>query len=205
MATACVARSPPLGMAGGCGEPLLFLGTMVAGEAFGHTIDASHLTIFVLSQMASAARVTEEKNRALAAEEINRCQATALHARIERERAEKEADSMLNHNLKNIMADGIASVELYELTANDKHLANAKLSMKRGMTWTRRRQSLIMLCDGTYQVQNERMTVHHLLHECLCGWEMETDLSGFPPDLAAEVDPMLVGLVLENGTHAFFY
>jgi len=180
-------------------EPLLFLAAMAAGEAFGHTIDAPHLTIFVLTQMGNLARIDEERNKAKAAEAIIAFQAVAAKERDEREKAEKHADSMLNHNLKNIMADGIASVELYELTSSVENLLNAKLSMKRGMVWTRLRQSIIMVCDGTYQLQKQKTTAHNLVWECISGRDVEAALTNFPPNLLVDIDPMLVGLALENG------
>ena len=46
------------------------------------------------------------------AEAIIACQAASAEQRNEMEMAEKHADSMPNHNIKNIMADGIASMNL---------------------------------------------------------------------------------------------
>jgi len=199
IASICFIIAPPCDLFGRYYEPLLFLCIMVAGEAFGITIDAPHLTIFVLTQVGNITKIEEEKDRVAAAEAIISYQDLAMQERIRREKVEKHADSMLNHNLKNIMADGIASVELYELTLNEKHLMNAKLSMKRGMSWTRRRQSLIMLCDGTYQLQSQKTTIQNLVCNCICGRNIESDLSTFPSDLLVELDPMLIGLALENG------
>eukprot|EP00588_Corethron_pennatum_P000153 CAMPEP_0194299256 /NCGR_PEP_ID=MMETSP0169-20130528/60620_1 /TAXON_ID=218684 /ORGANISM="Corethron pennatum, Strain L29A3" /LENGTH=653 /DNA_ID=CAMNT_0039049337 /DNA_START=518 /DNA_END=2479 /DNA_ORIENTATION=+ len=199
IATICLTIAPCCNVFGRYYEPLLFLFAMLAGEVFGHTIDQPHLTIYLLTQIGNIARIEEEKEQTAAAESIIAYQELAMRQRIEREKAEKEADSMLNHNLKNIMADGIASVELYELSSDSKNLKNAKLSMKRGMAWTRRRQSLIMVCDKTYQLQNKKSTVQNLVFDCISGREIETDFSSLPPDLLVKIDPMLVGLALENG------
>jgi len=198
-ATICLTISPPCNMFGRYYEPLLLLIAMIGGEVFGHSIDQPHLTIFILTRMGNIARIAEEKDQTAAAKSIIACQELAMQQRIEREKAEKEADSILNHNLKNVLADGIASVELYELTSDSNHLKNAKLSMKRGMTWTRCRQSLIMLCDKTYQLQIKTTTVQNLICDCICGREIMTDFSSLLPDVLLKVDTMLVGLALENG------
>jgi len=195
----CFFISPPCDLFGRYYEPILFLCAMLAGEVFGLTLDAPHRTIFVLTQMGNLAKIEEEKDRVTAAEAIISFQDAAMHERIKREKAEKHADSMLNHNLKNIMADGIASVELYELTSNKKYLGNSKLLMKRGMAWTRRRQSLIMLCDGTYRPQSQKSTMQDLVHDCIRGRNIDSDLSVFQSDLLVEVDTMLLNIALENG------
>jgi len=201
IATICFTIAPPFDVFGHYYEPLLLLFAMVTGEAFGHTVDVPHVTIFVLTQMSNAARVKEEKDRATAAEEILIYQKAATQQRIDREKAEKHADSVLNHNLKNILADGIALVELYQLTSDKKNLEDAKLSMKRGMAWTRRRQSLIMACNGTYQLQYKKTTVRNMVLDCICGRNMDSTYNWgtFPTNLMLEIDPMLIELVLENG------
>mmetsp|Transcript_16514 Transcript_16514/g.32823 ORF Transcript_16514/g.32823 Transcript_16514/m.32823 type:complete len:439 (+) Transcript_16514:665-1981(+) len=117
---------------------------------------------------------------------------------------------MLNHTLKNVLADSIAAVELYQLTGESTHLANATLSMKRGMTWTRRRQSLIMVCEGTYQLHPEKLCLRQLVRDCIDGRDIVfVDNGGcggcgvvdnnMKDDLWVEIDPMLIGMILENG------
>ena len=174
---------------------------MWVGEAFGHSIDEPQCKIFILSKKANIELVNEVKKRIAAAEELLEYKEQVSLQREEREKAAKLADSMLNHTLKNILADGIASVEIYEQTSKKNHLVCAKQSMKRGMTWTRRRQSLIMVCDGNYHLHEEIVCIKELVLKCVEGRQVTTDFTTLHLScrVCIKVDPMLLRLAIENG------
>jgi len=209
-----VAYRPQLGVVfgdnhgrGECIALLLFAGL---GELLGHCIDEIQRTIFVLNfkQTHALSRALEEQEqKSKAVEEFLIYKETVLQHQHAKEKASKKADSMLNHTLKNVLADGIAAVELYQLTGESTHLANATLSMKRGMTWTRRRQSLIMVCEGTYQLHPEKLCLRQLVRDCIDGRDIvfvDNAACGavgdnIKDDWWVEIDPMLIGMILENG------
>jgi len=192
-------QNPRLGVFGPYYEALALFLTMALGELIGNSIDEMQRSNFILIQKSNRQLLKEMKARAVATEELLSYREKVSKEKEKKERAARLADSLLNHTLKNIMADGIASVELYEQNKDMEYLNQAKLSMKHGMWWTRRRQSLFMVCQGTYRPKKETVNLQKVLLECVNGRQVDKDWAECTPDLFVETDPTLLSLAFENG------
>mmetsp|Transcript_8193 Transcript_8193/g.20166 ORF Transcript_8193/g.20166 Transcript_8193/m.20166 type:complete len:696 (-) Transcript_8193:107-2194(-) len=192
-------QNPRLGVFGPYYEALALLLTMGLGELIGNSIDEMQRSNFILVQKSNRLLLTEMTARGIATEELLSYRENVSKEKDKKERAARQADCLLNHTLKNIMADGIASVELYEQNGDREYLKQAKLSMKHGMWWTRRRQSLFMVCQGTYRPKKETVNLQKVLLECVNGRQIDKDWAECSPSLFVETDPTLLSLAFENG------
>ncbi len=192
-------QNPRLGVFGPSYEALAYFLTMALGELMGNSIDEMQRSNFILVQKSNRQLLKEMKARAVTTEELLSYREKVSKEKEKKERAARLADSLLNHTLKNIMADGIASVELYEQNDDREYLNQAKLSMKHGMWWTRRRQSLLMVCQGTYRPKNETVNLQKVLLECVNGRQIDKDWAECASTLFVETDPTLLSLAFENG------
>ena len=116
----------------------------------------------------------------------------------------KEADSILNHSLKNTMADPAGQLEIF-LDDPDgikdldpsliQNLKMALASLRRGMKSCRNRQTYISLVSGTYNSVRSAVTAHQFLSDVTMGRAVEvveTQLGEF------QLDPVLMDLILDN-------
>jgi len=192
-------QKPRLGIFGPYYEALAFFFAVGLGELIGNSIDEMQRTNYILIQKSNQKLLKETRARAAAVEELLSYREKVAKEKETKERAARLADSLLNHTLKNIMADGIASVELYEQNGNSEFLNEAKLSMKHGMWWTRRRQSLFMVCQGTYRPKKEIVNLRTLLMECVNGRQIEKNWAECSTGLQVQTDATLLSLAFENG------
>eukprot|EP00667_Euglena_gracilis_P017649 EG_transcript_18648 len=83
-------------------------------------------------------------------------EAQSLHDQMQREkvlkRASEKADSVLNHILKNAMADAWGCIYLFESQAgaDPGQLQQARRCLQRGMNWCRRREAILRMTAGSY-------------------------------------------------------
>jgi len=191
--------NPRLGIFGPYYEALALFLALSGGELIGNIIDEMQRKNFILIQKSNRELLKQTRARAAAVEDLLSYRETVGKEKEKKESAARLADSLLNHTLKNIMADGIASVELYEQNDSREYLNQAKLSMKHGMWWTRRRQSLLMVCQGTYRPKKEIVSLQNLLLECVNGRQIDKDWAECGPGLQVQTDPTLLSLAFENG------
>jgi len=192
-------KAPRFGTFAAHYEALAFFLTLVSAELIGNSIDEMQRRNFVLVQKSNRALLRETQARAVAVEALRSFREKANKEQEAKESAARMADSLLNHTLKNIMADGIASVELFEQSQNKDYLDQAKLSMKHGMWWTRWRQSLLLVCQGSYRPKLQLLNFGDLLLECVNGRQIDRENCDEWKSLEVRTDPILLSLAFENG------
>eukprot|EP00668_Euglena_longa_P026439 GGOE01033097.1.p1 GENE.GGOE01033097.1~~GGOE01033097.1.p1 ORF type:complete len:466 (-),score=109.15 GGOE01033097.1:835-2232(-) len=74
----------------------------------------------------------------------------ANEAKMAQKSASQKADSIINHILKNMMADAVGCVELFQADGVPDHLQRAQECLMRGMNWCKKRQAMIRLTLGQY-------------------------------------------------------
>eukprot|EP00667_Euglena_gracilis_P003066 EG_transcript_3074 len=110
----------------------------------------------------------------------------------------QEADSILNHSLKNMMADAAGCIHMYAaglpgpLPAD---LAQALACLDRGMGWCRKRQALLRLADGRYTPTLAAVRLPDMGQAVVHGRDVACSFA----DAAVLLDPVLCDLVLDNG------
>ena len=126
--------------------------------------------------------------------------AESLHERTLQ--AAREADSILNHTLKNTMADAAGLIEVClgrtgmpESVQTDLGLSLACLY--RGMRACRYRQVYMSLVAGTYVAVPEEAQVREFLFDLVKGREGAIEIH-CASNLIASVDPVMLSLILDN-------
>eukprot|EP00667_Euglena_gracilis_P004547 EG_transcript_4574 len=111
----------------------------------------SSLSIRVLQRRQFRAEFTVQRREILARE------TQSLQDQMQRERALKRAaeraDAVLNHILKNIMADASGCIYLFlesYAASNPWQLHQARKCLDRGMSWCRRREGILRMTAGCY-------------------------------------------------------
>ena len=113
--------------------------------------------------------------------------------------ASRKADSILNHTLKNTMADAAADMELF-LTNTDlpepsvRHLRLSMATLRRGMRACRHRQAYIKLESGGYQPSLQPVQLSALVDEVTAGRDIQVSVE----DKRVLLDEKLYSLVLDN-------
>eukprot|EP00667_Euglena_gracilis_P003257 EG_transcript_3265 len=134
-------------------------------------------------------------------------EAAALKEAAEQEaalkKASQEADTILNHLLKNVMADAAGCIHLYlqSLPSNlstsstpPADLVQATECLERGVAWCRKRQALMRIATGKYTPQLCDVDLPHFGHSLLQGRPIEAEF----PTAVVIMDPLLCEIVLEN-------
>eukprot|EP00668_Euglena_longa_P047468 GGOE01063336.1.p1 GENE.GGOE01063336.1~~GGOE01063336.1.p1 ORF type:complete len:694 (-),score=197.72 GGOE01063336.1:908-2803(-) len=109
-----------------------------------------------------------------------------------------EADSVLNHSLKNMMADAVGCIHMHCSTldgAPPAQLALALTCLERGMGWCRKRQALLELVTGGYVPMLTATRLPELGHLLV----HDQDVTCSFVDATVLLDPVLCDLVLDNG------
>ena len=135
--------------------------------------------------------------------------------------ASREADSILNHTLKNTMADAAGQVELFLeggrcSTEEAQPLQLCVASLYRGMRQCRHRQAYIQMASNTYTLSLQPVRLAQFVGRLAAGRHMEVEVCSVCPARAAapssvsvtapasaparpvSLDPTLCGLVLDN-------
>ena len=143
-------------------------------------------------------------------EKILRRQFSAKHL-FEQKLAEavahnRKADTILNHTLKNIMADasgememflgGIASVPPEKKPDREQlqHLSDAMANLRRGMRWCRHRQVYLQLVANTYTPMYRRINLRDFGSDLVEGRLLTASFG----NLNVFLDPVVCGLILDN-------
>jgi len=117
----------------------------------------------------------------------------------------QEADSILNHTLKNTMSDAAGQLEIClddpdsiaDLDASTiQSLKLALASLQRGMKCCRNRQMYISLVSGTYISVKRMVNVHRFLSDVTMGRAVEVETRLDVDEV--ELDPVLMDLILDN-------
>eukprot|EP00667_Euglena_gracilis_P012341 EG_transcript_12678 len=105
------------------------------------------------------------------------------------------ADNILNHTLKNTLADVAGIIEMYLAGAHDRStLEDAITSLRRGMKSCRQRQVYLKLVAGEYTPVLNEVRLKEFGESLLAGRAVR----GQFPDLTVYLDQMLCSLILEN-------
>ena len=113
--------------------------------------------------------------------------------------ASRKADSILNHTLKNTMADAAADIEMF-LTNTDlpepsvRHLRLSMATLRRGMRACRHRQAYIKLESRGYQPSLQPVQLSTLVDEVTAGRDIQVSVE----DKRVLLDEKLYSLVLDN-------
>eukprot|EP00667_Euglena_gracilis_P003698 EG_transcript_3710 len=120
----------------------------------------------------------------------------AREAEAAHKEAALKADTILNHILKNIMADARGCIDMYlegqpPLAA---HLERGRECLTRGMHWCKRRAALLRIASGDYQPVLVSTDLQEFGKTLVSGRRVRTDI----PQLTVKLDPVLCDLVLDN-------
>eukprot|EP00667_Euglena_gracilis_P015904 EG_transcript_16575 len=112
--------------------------------------------------------------------------------------AAQDADTILNHLLKNVMADAAGCIHLYlhslspnPLTAPPPDLVQATECLERGVAWCRKRQALLRIASGKYVPQLCDVDLAHFGRRLLQGRPFEAEF----PENVVQLDPLLCEIV----------
>ena len=113
--------------------------------------------------------------------------------------ASRQADSILNHTLKNTMADAAGEIEMFlEKTAcapsATRHLQQSSASLRRGMRSCRHRQAYLNLVMHRYMVSLRPVQLLQFGNELTRGRNIRLSVK----DLVVCIDVTLCGLILDN-------
>ena len=111
----------------------------------------------------------------------------------------QSADSVLNHMLKNCMADASGCLDLVsrqQLT--EKHtflLSKASDILFRGMWWCKSREALLRLVSGQYKIEVSSVNIRQFAEDCVRGRDVALLEC---PHQQCELDPMVCNVILDN-------
>ena len=109
------------------------------------------------------------------------------------------ADSVLNHILKNTMADAGGCIELFVeesgfTDSDDGLLSKASNILFRGMWWCKLREALLKMVAGRYETEPSHVAIQRFVRDFVRGRDMEHEC---PADTVV-LDPMVCNIVLDN-------
>ena len=121
---------------------------------------------------------------------------TSLKTAIE---ASRKADSILNHTLKNTMADAAGQIEMFlehvGCSDNDaEHLQLCIASLYRGMRSCRHRQAYVQMAANTYEVSLQPVRLAEFVGRLVAGRRMRVQV----PEGVLMLDATLCSLMLDN-------
>ena len=114
--------------------------------------------------------------------------------------ASRKADSILNHTLKNTMADASTCLELYLAALGDTvssgvgHLRRSQECLRRGMMNCHNRETYLKLSSGTYRPLCSTVQLAAFANDLVTGRAVTRRVVA----LTVQIDPVTCGLVLEN-------
>ena len=110
----------------------------------------------------------------------------------------QRADSVLNHILKNTMADAIACIEMFcqrnKGVDTDGMLTKASDILFRGMWWCKLREAMLSMVAGRYETVKSATNIQQWAHDFVRGRKMALEC----PNKVVELDPVVCNVVLEN-------
>jgi signal transduction histidine kinase len=112
--------------------------------------------------------------------------------------ASRQADSILNHTLKNTMADAAGNIEMFletDQTGTDViHLRQSCASLRRGMRACQHRQAYLQLAAEKYKIALHPVALRDFATELTAGRQVTLDV----PEITVLLDPTLFGLIFDN-------
>ena len=115
----------------------------------------------------------------------------------------QSADSVLNHMLKNCMADASGCIDVFQ---NDRSKSDLLLLSKacdilfRGMWWCKAREAILALVAGRYKTEVHDVNLQKFSEDLIRGRDVALE-SGLH---TVELDPLLCNVILDNAvTNAF--
>ena len=114
-------------------------------------------------------------------------------------RSSRKADSILNHSLKNQMADGSGAIELFLETVNMKDpkyapLHDATICLQRGMRACRQRHAYLQLAAGDYVLSLHTVALETFARQITAGRDIVVDV----PSLRVNLDLTLLSLIFDS-------
>ena len=107
----------------------------------------------------------------------------------------QDADSVLNHILKNTMADACGCIDLFhQKNIPDDYLCRASDLLFRGMWWCKLREALLQMIAGRYKMVRETVDVKEFAQDFVRGREVALECL---PQMV-QLDPMACNVVLDN-------
>eukprot|EP00667_Euglena_gracilis_P016992 EG_transcript_17849 len=114
----------------------------------------------------------------------------------------QQADSILNHTLKNILADVAANLEVFlSGTGEPTLLEDCIASLRRGMQSCKDRQTYLKLAAGEYQPTLSPVSLSSLATQLVAG----RPIAVRAPDTVVPLDATLMALILENAISNAFH
>eukprot|EP00667_Euglena_gracilis_P003553 EG_transcript_3560 len=123
----------------------------------------------------------------------------AKNVEVAQRQASQKADSMLNHILKNILADAHGCIDLFfgqrdNVGEAEGHLRRAQESLERGMRWCKKRQVMVQVHSGDYTPILAPVSLRKLVDGVMYGRDIVVDI----PDVTVYIDSLLCEVVLDN-------
>ena len=180
--------------------PLMF-SQQIPWSAIARSAAAYTLSILFLLWLMTT--VTASRRRSFSLESAN---ATSLQEVAESckaltvaTEASKKADSILNHTLKNTMADAAGEIDMFLETSSCSPSARAPLdqavaSLRRGMRTCRHRQAYLHLAANKYTPVLQQISLTAFASELTAGRHVQLAVK----NLTAFFDPILCSLILDN-------
>eukprot|EP00668_Euglena_longa_P015922 GGOE01020100.1.p1 GENE.GGOE01020100.1~~GGOE01020100.1.p1 ORF type:complete len:457 (-),score=116.58 GGOE01020100.1:690-2060(-) len=132
---------------------------------------------------------------ALVIERVQRSKALVEDRLIQEIRASQTADSVLNHSLKNTMADVAGHIETYcGGHAAINTLEDAMACLRRGMRICKERQVFLQLAAGEYRPMRNVVPLREFGEQLLAGRNVAARFL----DLTVYLDSTLLSLILDN-------
>eukprot|EP00667_Euglena_gracilis_P005215 EG_transcript_5246 len=109
--------------------------------------------------------------------------------------ASQMADSMLNHTLKNLLADVAANIEVFLAGSGPRGtLEDSVTRLRRGMVACKERQVYLKLVSGEYIPVFQEVSLQEFGHQLAAGRNVRVQAV----DLSVHLDSTICGLILEN-------
>eukprot|EP00668_Euglena_longa_P025085 GGOE01031315.1.p1 GENE.GGOE01031315.1~~GGOE01031315.1.p1 ORF type:complete len:870 (-),score=251.83 GGOE01031315.1:150-2567(-) len=118
-------------------------------------------------------------------------------------KASEEADTVLNHILKNTMADAAACIQLYadgKASQVSPDLSQAVTCLARGMQWCRKRHVLLRMSAGDYLPAMHPVSLREFGEQLVRGRAV---ISSFPNQVVL-LDEVLCDILLDNALNNAF-
>ena len=120
-----------------------------------------------------------------------------LQVAVHQSALEKQADSMLNHILKNNMADAMGCIEMHgQRPGSDEagQLMRASDILFRGISWCKLREAMLRIIAGCYEGAACNLNIEGFCQDFVRGRNMELTC----PSATLRLDPVACNIILDN-------
>ena len=144
-------------------------------------VPRAHVSVFVTAQV----RLSDDLRQAVALD-------------LKNQKDGQKADSVLNHILKNTMADAIGCIELFcqqhRGVDREERLTKASDILFRGMWWCKLREAMLSLVSGSYETMLTATALHPFAQDFVRGRKVDLVCA----EATVELDPTVCSIVLDN-------